>query len=86
MENENNPPKKQITVKLSRPYQWAGETVTEIVVKQPNGKQLRALPAEPRLHDLLELASKCSGTSSKFIDEMDAPDAIELGKSVGELL
>lgn len=77
---------KSKTVKLSKEYTWGNEVITEVVIHQPKGKHLRALPAEPRLHDLLELASKCSGISSKLIDELDGPDAIELGKAVGELL
>lgn len=85
METEKQAPKTKV-VKLSREYSWGSETITEITVNQPKGKHLRALPAEPRLHDLLELASKCSGISSKLVDELDGPDAIELSKAVGELL
>jgi len=85
MENEQ-PKTKSVTVKLSKSYSWANETISEVTINQPKGKHLRKLPAEPRLNDILELVSACSGISSKLLDEMESPDCMELSKAMGELL
>lgn len=73
-------------VKLSREYEWAGETISEVTIYPPVGKHLRKLPAEPRTHDILEMVSSCSGISSKLIDDMEASDCMELAKTMGEFL
>lgn len=83
METKDKAP-KTVTVKLSQPYKWGEEEISEIVLNMPKAKHLTKISGSPTFGELLEIASKVSGHSSKFIEELDAPDALAIASGMGE--
>jgi hypothetical protein len=72
-----------VEYKLNYPVTVDGETIEKIVLQRPRGRQMRSLSGSPKLGDLLDMASKCSGVLPRVFDEMDGSDCICIGEIVG---
>ena len=78
--------KGPIKYSLRHPFTWDEKEYTEIEMQRPKGKHIKKLGADPRLEDLLDVASKCSGIVPKVFDEMDAEDCLGIGGVIGDFL
>ena len=67
-----------VTVHLDYPIEYGDETITEVTLRRAKGKDVKALPPEPGVSDLLNLAGKLGGLMPKVLDELDASDAMKL--------
>lgn len=77
---------KSITITLSEPIEWGDETIEEVTLRRPKGKELKMLSGDPSMDDLLKIAGKCGGLTPRQIDDMDADDALALAEAVGDFL
>ena len=75
-----------ITIKLTKPVKIGETEITEVVIGDIKGKHLKKMPAQPRMADLIEIASKASKIESAFFDEMDSKDLAKVLDAVGEKL
>jgi len=66
------------TVKLSEPAQVRGQRISEVTVRRPKVKDLRALDhLDVNANDLtrgIEMAAILTGLAAETIDELDAAD------------
>jgi len=79
-----------VKVKLKHPIDWASDTgenlVDEVELKRPKGKHIKHLDGEVSMSDLLKIASKVSGYTPAFFDELDAEDCLEIVGVIGDFL
>lgn len=81
------PAKGPMTVKLFEPIEHGSETITELVLKRPKAKHVKGLNLKDmRIADILQVASKLSGTSMSALDELSTEDMNRVVEAVGELL
>lgn len=73
--------KGPVTYKLRNPIAWGEETITELVIQRPKGKQMRSVPSDIKAANLdvwLSMASQLAAQPPSVIDELDAEDAMEV--------
>jgi len=77
-----------VTIDLDFPIEWekGEEPVSKIILKRPKGKHLKNLGKDILMFDLLQIASKISGYTPKFFDEMDGVDIMKVTEAVGDFL
>lgn len=82
--------KREVVVKLSYPFEWADEDgkreVSEVKLSRPKGKHLKKLSKDMSMDDLFYIASKVSGYTPAFFDEMDAVDCLKITEAIGDFL
>ena len=72
-----------VTITLDEPVEFAGETITQLVVQPPKGKHLRKMPTEMKVvGDMIALADKLTGQPREVIDEMCVGDTMRLVEAV----
>ncbi|MDR1368485.1 MAG: phage tail assembly protein [Candidatus Accumulibacter sp.] len=79
---------EKISIPLSAPVYVHGESVSEIVLREPLAGDLRSLPVG-RPFDmglLLDLASAVSGWPPSAIDQLSVPDALKIVEALGGFL
>lgn len=72
--------------KLLEPVIWGSETITEINIKPLKGKHVKLLKKDSGMADLIQIASKASGTPVAVFDEMGAQDVLNIVELVGNSL
>lgn len=75
--------------KLLYPVEYAGETLTEITLLRPKGREVRKIDINNiDLDQLLTMAGKCLGgdLSHVVIDLLDAADCIAIAEVYGGFL
>lgn len=78
--------KKEITVTLATPVEHGSETIEKLTLRRPKGKDLRKLPMEPELGDILDFAGRLAGVTPSVMDEMDAADVVAVAEAVADFL
>jgi hypothetical protein len=74
-------------ITLLEPIEANGETVKQLIIESPRGKDMRKLPVgNITLGMLLDLASACSGIPPSSMDQLCAADAMVVGDAVGDFL
>lgn len=81
-------PPEQVTVELHFPVKHPSESepIKRIVLRRPRAKDMRILPAEPGVGDLLNLAAKLSGYPPSVIDLLEMPDWGQVSKVLNDFL
>lgn len=74
------------TFKLNTPIKFGENTITELQLRRPKGKDLRRLGQDIRIGDLLDIASKLAGQAPAVIDELDGEDTMRLAEVIGDFL
>lgn len=69
---------------LKHPITFGSEKIESLELKMPQGKHLKTLPAEPKLWNFIEIASKVSGVSITAFEEMSGEDILAIGGLVGK--
>lgn len=79
-----------VTVKLKYPFEWSGENGKEVIdsvtLFRPRGKHIKNIGKDVNMSELLKIASKISGFTPAFFDEMDAVDCIKITEVIGDFL
>lgn len=91
---EKNPPLtaeqakkiRKITITLTEHIKWGEQTITELVLRRPKGKDLNGLSANPTMKELLTIGGRCAGVTQRIIDELDGADAMEVVDAVSDFL
>ena len=74
-------------IKLNYPIEWGSEgLVDQITLKRPKGRHMRNINKDVGMDELLNMASRCSGKPSRFFDEMDGSDCIEVSVAIQDFL
>ncbi len=80
---EGKPEKvREVRIQLAEPIQRGSETVEELVLRRPKGKDMRKLPAEPDIGSILDWAGELAGQPPSFVDELDVEDVEQLIEGV----
>jgi len=61
---------------LSEPVEHGSETVTELIYRRPKGGDIRKIPTEPNMGDLIDLAGRLCGREPSFMNELDIIDVM----------
>jgi len=90
-EQENTPENiskvKTVTIELSEPIEWGKDnTITELKLRRPKGKDLKNLSSEPTMGELLSVAQRCAGVPKTVMDDLDGADAMEVVEVIGDFL
>ena len=79
---KKNQKKKEVTVTLSEPVEFGEETVEEITLRRPKGKDLRKLPSEMDVGAMMDFAGRLSGREPSFMDLLDIDDVLKITEEV----
>lgn len=72
---------------LLEPIEFAGETITEVKIRKPTGKDMRVVPTDPKTLDpLISFAARMAGLSSAEMDLLDARDVMGILDLVNDFL
>ena len=78
------------TIKLTKPIQAHGETIDEMVVKRPTGKDLFDLDAmdttKPSFKDMVRVVQVCQKIPLSSVKEMDGGDVMAVAKVLYDFL
>ena len=82
---------KPKTVRLTQPIAWDGKTVTEIQVRRPKVKDLRAMERDnsvtaTQIDQGVAMAALLTGLPVEIIDEMDAVDFATVSEMIAGFL
>jgi hypothetical protein len=72
------------TIKLKVPIRFGTENISELTFVDPKAKHFRDLPLEPKVGDLLDVASKLTGQPPSVLGELDPADLGEVLSHVGK--
>lgn len=73
-------------LKLKEPIKQGEELITELEFKIPHAKDMRGMSLEPKFSDILDLAGRLCGHPPSVIDQLSAPDAMEVAAIVGNFI
>jgi len=76
----------EIVVPLAYPIDWGDETISELRLRRPKGKDLEHMSAEPTMKELMMVAQKCAKVPRRVIEELDSEDVMELVEAVADFL
>lgn len=74
------------TLKLKKPVKLGSEEITELVFREPVAKDLRSLPLNPMMGDMLDLVARLSGVLPAAIDNLSIEDATAAIGVVGNFM
>jgi hypothetical protein len=79
--------KGPLVVKLSEPLIFGSEVIESLTLQKPKAKHIKNVEFKnAKLADILQVASKLSGVSVSYLDELSIEDAKRVADAVGELL
>ena len=70
-------------IKLNTPIQWGTETITELELRAPKAKDMRGMPLQLAMDDMLTLASRCTAQPPSVIDELEFNDLTRVMEEIG---
>ncbi len=73
-------------VKLGDPIQFGSEKIEALTFRKAKAKDFRDMPLNPKVGDMLDIASKLSGQPPSVIDMLSPADMAEVMKIMGELM
>lgn len=68
---------RSVTILLETPVQWGSDLVSELRVRRPRGKDMRAM-RDQSADGALKFAGRLTEHPDKFIDELDVSDVARL--------
>lgn len=77
-----------IVIKLSRPIEALGETITEITLREPDAADLRSLPVKQELlvGDLLDIAAEVAGFPKSAFNKLSGGDTFKVVGAMGKFM
>lgn len=76
--------KKMIT--LDDPIQYGSEKISELEIRKPKAKDMRGMPLQMGMDDMLKLAGRLTGQPDSVIDELSFGDLGKVMDEVGKLM
>jgi len=75
-------------IKLAHPVQWGDDSITEVTVRRPKGKDLKGLKnVAQNMDDQLKLIARLIGQPEGFVGELDlATDLTAIMQKVADFL
>ena len=86
MSEEKKSRPASVIVELEFPIEWGQELIKTVELKRPKGKHIKNINKDIAMKELLEIASKISGQTPAFFDEMDAVDCLKITEEIGNFL
>lgn len=74
------------TIKLRSPIKHGSETITELSIREPKAKDLRKLPMQPNMGDIIDLAGRLAAQPPSVMDELSAADLSEVAEVIGNFI
>lgn len=74
------------TIKLQEPIQHGSEIIAELHIRPPKAKDMRGLPLQMGMDDMLTLLGRCSAQPPSVIDELSFNDLTAAMEVVGDFL
>lgn len=74
------------TIKLDDPIQYGSETISQLELRKPKAKDMRGLPLQMGMDDMLKLASRVSAQPDSVIDELSIGDLGRVMEVVGNFI
>lgn len=75
-----------ILIKLNVPIHFGTETILDLKIRPAKAKDLRDLPLDPKVGDLLNVAAKLASQPPSVMDELDPTDLGEVMAAVGKFM
>ncbi len=73
-------------VVLQDPFDFGDRRVEKFTLRAPRAKDMRDLPIDLKIGNLMDLAAKLSGTEKAIFNEMSARDAMHMVGEVSSFL
>lgn len=73
-------------IKLSQPIQYGTETISELNLREPKAKDMRGMPLQMGMDDMLTLAARCSEQPPSVIDELCFADLTAVTEAIGTFI
>lgn len=73
-------------IKLNTPITYGSETIGELELRAPKAKDMRGLPLQMGMDDMLTLASRCTAQPPSVIDELSFDDLTVVMEAIGSFL
>lgn len=77
---------KDNTIPLVKPVKFGEETITELRIREPVGRDFRTLDPRQPMGMVLDLAAILAGVSPKVIDQLGAADTMAVFEMVSGFL
>lgn len=74
------------TIKLDDPISYGSETIESLELRKPKAKDMRGLPLQMGMDDMLKLAGRVSGQPDSVIDELSINDLGRVMEIVGNFM
>lgn len=74
------------TIKLDDPISYGSETISSLELRKPKAKDMRGLPLQMGMDDMLKLAGRVSGQPDSVIDELSINDLGRVMEVVGNFM
>lgn len=72
-----------MVIPLTKPIKFGEETISELKLREPEGKDFRQLKSMNPFAMMLELATAISGVPDSVIDRLNAADTLAVCEKVG---
>lgn len=70
-------------IPLNDPIQHGSETITALELRKPKARDMRGMPLEMGMDDMLTLASRCTAQPPSVIDELSFDDMTKVFEAIG---
>ena len=74
------------TVNLSKPISFGTESITKLELREPVAGDLRGMPLNMGMDEMLALAGKLSAQPDSVINQLSIPDMAKVMEVVGDFL
>lgn len=71
-------------IKLDEPITFGSETIAELELRKPKAKDMRGMPMQLGMDDMLALASRCTSQPPSVIDELSFGDLAKVMEALGK--
>lgn len=75
-----------MVIKLTKPIKFGEETISELKLREPEGKDFRQIESVKPFAMVLDLAAILSGVPASVIDRLNAADTMAVMDKVGGFL
>ena len=73
-------------ITLQDPFDFAGRNIAKFTLREPKAKDMRSLPIEVKVGDLLDLGARLANSEKAVFNELSARDAMTVVAEVSSFL
>ena len=78
--------KDEVVVTLQYPVKHGSVEIKEFKFRRPKGKDMRKLPSDVSVGDIMDLAARLSGHPPSVMDELEIADFNSVNEVIGDFL